>query len=191
MCAYHLAGIDRVYRQPSFTCNPSELTLNVARGLPWRVDLTTGREVEISGCKSERTAEKCKVQFSLQIMIVVICCNLVKACCMVLAVARSREPTLVTLGDAIDSFLRTPDSTTRGRCFADRRFMERQWRWGWKTGPRQWKQKGVHRWWTSVSKTRWIICNFFCLITIIVAAILLRLGIDHDGIYWGTDIKSM
>ena len=191
MCAYHLAGVRRLYLQASFKCNPSVLTSNVGRGLPWRVELTTGREVEISGCKSERTTEKCKVQFSLEIMIVVICCNLVKAICMVTAMIRSREPTLVTLGDAIDSFLRIPDPTTRGICFADREFIKREWRRGWRTGPRQWKQKGVQRWWTSASKTRWIACYLFCLITIVVAGVFLRSGMNHDGMYWNTDLKSM
>ncbi|PUU77973.1 hypothetical protein B9Z19DRAFT_1115177 [Tuber borchii] len=192
MCDYDQAGgTGQVYTSSPPTCNPSKLTSNVTGGLPWRVMLTTGEEVEISGCKSERTAEKCKVQFSLGIMIVVICCNLVKACSMVMAVVRSREPTLVTLGDAIDSFLRIPDPTTMGICFADRRFIKREWRRGWGTGPRQWKKKEVHRWWTNVSKTRWITCNVFCLTTIIVAGALLRLGLNHDGTYWSTDLKSM
>jgi len=114
MCGYDLADKPRVYLETSFTCNPSELTSNVARGLPWRVKLTTGDEVEISGCKSERTTEKCHVRFSLEIMIVVICCNLVKVFCMVMAVARSREPTLVTLGDAIDSFFENPGPNDNG-----------------------------------------------------------------------------
>ena len=81
-------------------CNTSEPTANLTSGFPWWVKLKTGEEVEVAKCKSEITEEKCKVRFSLGIMIVVIWCNLVKACCMVMAVVRSREPTLVTLGDA-------------------------------------------------------------------------------------------
>ena len=190
MCACQL-GITGVYRQSYFTCSPNELASNVTSGLPWLVKLGNREDVEISGCKSERTTEKCKVQFSLGIMIIVICCNLVKACSMIMAVVRSREPTLVTLGDALDSFLRTPDPTTRGTCFADRRFVDREWRHGWETGPRQWKQKGVQRWWTSVSKMRWITCSLFCSITIIVAGVLFGIGMKNDGNYWSTDIKSM
>ncbi|PUU77975.1 hypothetical protein B9Z19DRAFT_1127455 [Tuber borchii] len=106
MCNYNEVGVHQIYESTKSSCNPSELTSNATRGLPWRVELTTWEEVEIGGCKSERTSEKCKVQFSLGIMIVVICCSLVKACCMVIAVVRSREPTLVTLGDAVDSFWR-------------------------------------------------------------------------------------
>ena len=192
MCAYYQAGEARVYLEPAFPCNPSRLTSNVASGLPWQVNLTTGEEVEISGCKSERTGEKCRVQFMLNIMIVVICCNFIKACCMVMTVVRSREPTLVTLGDTIDSFLRIPDPTTMGICFADRRYIKREWsRGGWRAEPRQWKQKGVQRWWNSVSKTRWIICNIFGSIIVIVAGVSLRLGMDYEGQYWSTDIRSM
>ncbi|KAG0635408.1 hypothetical protein HOY80DRAFT_910725, partial [Tuber brumale] len=193
ICDYYRASPGRNYYRVGHTCNPSDLVSKVTNGLPWQVQLPTGSFVEIGGCKSEKTPkpEKCKVQFSLGIMIVVICCNFVKACSMIMAVVRSREPTLVTLGDAVDSFLRIPDPTTIGICFANRRFIKREWRHGWKTGPRQWKKKGAQRWWASVSKTRWITCNFFCSVTIIVAGVFLRMGIVNDGLYWSTDIKSI
>ena len=172
-------------------CNTNKLASRVASGIPWLVQIRTGEVVEIRGCKSERVAGKCKVQFSLGIMITVICCNLVKACCMVMAVVRSREPALVTLGDAIDSFLRIPDPTTMGICFADRRFIKREWRHGSRAGPRQWKRKGIQKWWTSVSKTRWITCNFFCSIAIIITGVLLGKGIGQDREFLSTDIKSL
>jgi len=108
-----------------FTCDTNQLASKVANGLPWIVTLNGGEEVEVVRCKSEITKEKCKVRFSLGIMIAVIGCNVVKASSMIVTVVRSREPTLVTLGDAIDSFLRIPEPTTMGICFADRRFIER------------------------------------------------------------------
>ena len=172
------------------TCDTNELASKVARGHPWLVTLKGGEEVEVSGCKSEMT-RRCKLQFSLGIMIAVIACNLVKACSMIMTVVRSREPTLVTLGDAIDSFLRIPDSTTMGICFADRQFIEREWERGSRAGPRQWKQNGVQRWWTGASKTRWITCNLFCSVTIITTSVLLALGIKQDRRYSSTDIKSL
>ena len=186
MCRDNPEGVG----QSGDRCNPNELASNVTRGLPWQMDTAAGL-IEISRCKSERTVGKCKVQFSLGIMIAVICCNLIKACSMIMAVVRSREPTLVTLGDAIDSFLRIPDQTTIGICYANRRFIDNEWGWRMTTGPRGWNQKEVQRWWTSVSKTRWITCNFFCSITIIAAGVLLRLGIRHDGYVSKTDIISM
>ncbi|CUS09940.1 unnamed protein product, partial [Tuber aestivum] len=172
------------------TCNANNIASEVAKGMPWRVHVVRG-EVEISGCRSEKIPEKCKVKFSLGIMIAVICCNLIKACSMIMAVTRSREPTLVTLGDALESFLRTPDQETMGMCFADQTFVKRKWRSGLSIMPEQWKVKGVQRWWTSVSQTRWVTCNFFCLIVIIAAALLLRSGMAKDGKYLETDITSM
>ena len=172
-------------------CYRSWISSMVANKLPWVLTLSTGEEVEVRGCKSEIIEERCKVQFSLGIMIAVICCNLVKACAMIMTFVRSREPTLVTLGDAIDSFLRISDPTTRGICFADRRFIDREWTRGWRTGPRQWKQKGAQRWSTNVSKARWITCNLFFGITIMVCTGLLQSAIQRDGIYFDTDIRSM
>ena len=184
MCSY--------FSQAPTRCDINKLASGVASGLPWLTpNIRPGEAVEITGCKSEIAKEKCKVQFSLGIMIVVICCNFVKSCSMILAFIRSREPTLVTIGDAVDSFLRIPDPTTIGICYADRRFIDREWRHGRRIGPRQWKQKEVQRWWTSVSKTRWITCKFFFSITIITAGLLLRLGIKHDGSLLSTDLKSM
>ena len=185
------AGWTCLYSGVSFKCNTNKLASRVESGIPWLVKIEPGEVVEIIGCKSEKIEGKCKVQFSLGIMIAVICCNLVKACCMVMAVVRSREPTLVTLGDAIDSFLRIPDPTTMGICFADRRFIKREWRHGSRAGPRQWTQKRIQRWWTSVSKMRWITCNFFCSTAIIITAWLLEKGIGQDRGFLDTDIKSL
>ncbi|PUU79607.1 hypothetical protein B9Z19DRAFT_1100738 [Tuber borchii] len=147
--------------QHSVRCKPNEITSRVASGLPWLVGLSAREEVEVSGCKSEKVADKCEVKFSLGIMIAVICCNL---------------PTLVTLGDAIDSFLRIPDPTTMGICFADRRFIKREWGRGW---------------WNSVSKTRWITCNFFCSIAIIITGVLLGMGIGQERRLVSTDFNSL
>ncbi|PUU77993.1 hypothetical protein B9Z19DRAFT_1144046 [Tuber borchii] len=187
-CAYPFYERGKDFRR----CNTSEPSVNLTSQLAWRVELKTGEEVEVAGCKSEITSEKCTVRFSLGIMIAVIGCNLVKACCMVMTVVRSREPTLVTLGDAVDSFLRNPDPTTIGVCFADRRYIERNWRRQSRAQPRRWKQRGVQRWWTSVSKKRRMICNFFCSITLIFAGMQLRNGMVNDRVYYGSiDPKSM
>ena len=98
---------------------------------------------------------------------------------------------MVTLGDAVDSFLRIPDSTTMEICFADRRYIEGGWKRGSRAGPRQWKQNGVQRWWKAASKTRWITYNFFCSVAIITTSVLLALGIKQDRLYSSTDIKSL
>ena len=173
------------------SCDTNRLASKVASGYPWIVTTNGGEEIEVIGCKSEIMKEKCKVRFSLGIMIAVIGCNLIKVCSMITTVLRSREPTLVTLGDAIDSFLSIPDPTTMGICFADRQFIEREWKHWSRTGQRQWKQNGVQRWWTSASKTRWITCNFCSLIVIIVGGVLLRLGMQSARFFSSAGIISL
>jgi len=52
----------------------------------------------IEYCLSEVVDEHCKLQFSKTVMIVVILCNLLKACCMLYAAFRQQEESLVTTG---------------------------------------------------------------------------------------------
>lgn len=74
----------------------------------------------IDHCLSRMKAEKCQLQFSLPIMIIVIICNLTKAICMLLTLRHRFATPLLTIGDAIDSFLRRPDIYTRNNCLGDK-----------------------------------------------------------------------
>lgn len=124
--------------------------------------LTIGRstlstiEVTVDYCLAHRVQEHCKLQFSVTIMIVVIVCNLVKAICMgVIAWKQDQQP-LVTLGDAIASFLRQPDMTTAGRCVADKAgFPSRR---SWTSLESSWTLT-EHYWFQAGSKRRWIASN--------------------------------
>ena len=73
--------------------------------------LTTKSEtrIPVDYCLSKRVKERCKVQFSLHVMIVVIISNLLKAVSMLLILWTQKSAPLVTLGDAIVSFLEVPD----------------------------------------------------------------------------------
>ncbi len=70
----------------------------------------------IDYCLSERVAGKCRVSFSLSIMIVVMVCNVGKALLMFHIAFRLKDKPLVTIGDAIDSFSNNSDHTTREMC---------------------------------------------------------------------------
>lgn len=80
-------------------------------------------------CWSEKVEEQCKLNFSLWIALIVITCNLTTVFCMIFTVWRRRDSALVTLGDAIESFLETPDSSTRGLCIFSSDVMKLLWRW--------------------------------------------------------------
>ena len=74
----------------------------------------------VDHCLSQPVGEEhCKVQFSVNIMIVVCLCNLGKMLVMGYVAWRRPPEPLVTLGDALQSFLDDPDQTTIGNCLAE------------------------------------------------------------------------
>ena len=117
---------------------------------------STGSTVEIDYCLSKKVQESCTVEFSVAIMIAVIVANAIKACCMLYTLRIQRANPLVTLGDAVQSFLTDNDATTANRCLADRsKFPDHEWV----------KPQGItwasqrYRWFSGASKTRWFTCN--------------------------------
>ena len=70
----------------------------------------------VLSCYSERTKEECDLSFSVYITFAVLICMLTKACCMYMTIFWSGEPALRTLGDAIESFLSSPDRHSVGMC---------------------------------------------------------------------------
>ncbi|KAI5836888.1 hypothetical protein DFP73DRAFT_488070 [Morchella snyderi] len=142
-------------------------------------------------CLSERMEEKCSLQFSMHIMIAVIICNAVKSICMFYTVCKSKENPLVTVGDAVSSFLESPDKTTAGMCIVSKKDIKKGI---WKhtsdgTTHGKWNMQlwkpCKHFWLSAASIGRWFICNALALTAISVAAFLLSLGLrgfDTDGI---------
>lgn len=86
-------------------------------------------DFDILYCWSEKVDEQCKLNFSLAIALIVITCNITTVICMIFTVWRRRDSALVTLGDAIESFLETPDSSTRGLCIFSSDVMKLLWTW--------------------------------------------------------------
>ena len=74
----------------------------------------------IDHCLSRRPAGKCQLQFSLPIMSIVMICNLTKAVCMLLTIRHRFATPILTLGDAVASFLKRPDIYTKNNCLSDR-----------------------------------------------------------------------
>ena len=93
-----------------------------------------------------QTNEKCGLHFSSTIMWIVCFMNFLK-CGFVIFVScySGCADSLVTLGDAVASFLENPDSTTKGMCLADKRSFPRKGPWG-TTEPIMFQSR----------KTRWI-----------------------------------
>lgn len=87
----------------------------------WKLD---GLPVEY--CLSKPAEESCALHFSLAIVIAVLACNLIKVLCMGLVAWMPSSPPLLTLGDAIASFLSEPDPTTANNCLVSRYRFQRE-----------------------------------------------------------------
>jgi hypothetical protein len=116
---------------------------------PW---LMLNQTVEY--CLSEKVKDVCRLQFAVPIMVVVLSCNFVKLLCMVLTLWTCKEFAMVTLGDALDSFLQNPDHTTRGMCTITKKEIETG-TWPDRSERRRWKERRHFRL-EAVGLRRWI-----------------------------------
>lgn len=102
--------------------NEFEVPRDRSKWAPW------GKPIKY--CLVEQVEETCRLQFNLPIALSVIISNLIKAVCMALTlVLYKNHAALVTIGDAVASFLDHPDPETRNRCLHSRRLVEAEWNW--------------------------------------------------------------
>ncbi|MCJ1376967.1 hypothetical protein MMC17_000057 [Xylographa soralifera] len=166
-------------------------------GLAWGCDVRTTEadpahwKIEnypIAYCLSQQVSEICRFEFTMQLLIAVILCNLIKAICMAITVWQQKVPTLVTIGDAISSFLNSPDPTTIKNCMMSKADVTRG-RWRHKKGSPggQIRTHGAlsgvwfpkrKRWFNAASPKRWIVCISLCVIALCVVAGLLSMSIN-------------
>ena len=144
--------------QPWFCGDEPCNTKNTTKAGTWQLN---GFKVDY--CLSQKVEEHCKLQFSGAILVVVIVCNFCKMTIMgYIAWKRPSEP-LVTVGDAIASFLDHPDLTTIGNCLAGKDQFERKSMSGpvGHQAPIDWDQGtmrcdlGTAYWYKAVSMRQW------------------------------------
>lgn len=147
-------GTGAITNPRNLSFNTSELSQRYSIDNDYRA--TPGLS-SIDYCLSRRAKGQCKLQFSLTIMIVVIICNMIKTICMAIISWKQDPEPLVTLGDAIASFLDRPDVTTDRRCIAGRTWFEDSRYWA-RFHLSRWDPKHL-RWFRAASRRRWIVCN--------------------------------
>ena len=166
---------------------------------PW---LVTPQKFEVDHCLSEKVDEQCSLQYSFTILIIVICCDIAKVLAMCAALWLVSERPLATIGDAIASFLESPDPHTAGCCLTEQiqartachksPFRWVRWRSGIqnqkyqhanrtfaeKIGPAAmvWKQKVV-RWYAVPSKSRWVAFGILYVGLLAASIAVLAIGI--------------
>ncbi|KAL4875254.1 hypothetical protein BJY04DRAFT_224224 [Aspergillus karnatakaensis] len=115
-------GQDRPYK--SYQC--AHYLSDIKQASRWMV-----RGYQVEYCLAEKTEEKCTLEYSLPLAVTVLGTNAVKAvliCVAVLLLGGDRNP-LLTLGDAIASFLRVPDchdGSGMGECLLTRDVVTRR-----------------------------------------------------------------
>lgn len=104
------------YACPPIAKNTYGLSFHPSNPFKEYRSLADERPIMFDYCLSERVDEKCQLYFNPPICLVVILCNVVKVICMFLTIHGNKKRILLTIGDAISSFLSRPDITTQGEC---------------------------------------------------------------------------
>lgn len=154
---------------PSYSLSGSSLDSSAGSTPSWPMQLDyspTSRVVEttVRHCLSEKVNEKCQLLFSLPLCLAVILCNSIKVLAIFLTAHGSRREVLLTVGDAMSSFLSNPDKTTEGNCLLSKSSIKASESWKPSSVNAHILQKGRQvtlskrqRWVYSVSRRDWIL----------------------------------
>ena len=101
-------------------CGLAELLIDSSH---WTINLsgsfaTPMPNLLVDHCLAESTVETCKLQYSSWILYVVIASNAIKLFSVIMTLKIIKGHHLITLGDAVASFLIDPDSDSKGGCLA-------------------------------------------------------------------------
>ncbi|KAF2792690.1 hypothetical protein K505DRAFT_338477 [Melanomma pulvis-pyrius CBS 109.77] len=127
-------------------------------------------------CLSEKATPHCKLRLNLPVAILVTVLNLLKAVVMFYTAYRIKEEPLMTMGDAVASFMEQKDPTTKTMCLLTVRDFQKKHTGPFPTGSKQW-MRIKHRWKDVTSKTRRITTLAMYIAVLILLSYLLRLGI--------------
>jgi hypothetical protein len=127
--------------------------------LTWEYDF----QYQIAYCLSEPQPEKCRLQFSLPLAIIVVFFNVAKALCMFNMLYKLDEKVdkspIVNIGDIVSSYLQRSDAYTKNMCLVTLDDLRRA-TWvchKWDTRQKEHKEKRRMRF-RAASRTRWAFC---------------------------------
>ena len=106
-----------------YPCELSTKSRRIANQLePYGVlpGIAGGNELPIQSCYSRTLTASCELSCSFPIGLTVLICIGLKLVCMVIAALERRQEVILTVGDAIASFLERPDPYTLNNCLMAR-----------------------------------------------------------------------
>ena len=71
-------------------------------------------------CMSERIEQRCRLEYSIHLVLIVVLIGLLKTATMLYVAFWVDDTPMLTIGDAISSFLTLPDMKTKGVCLLDK-----------------------------------------------------------------------
>lgn len=181
---------------PNWLCNmtgePGDPPCDMsALATAWQIANVPGQSdvVAVNYCLAKPFPNsQCMIKASSTLLLVVIVCNLLKLGCLVYVFCHSSFEPLATIGDAISSFLRSPDDTTKGLGLLDgfhmRKGLAPDTRWDPKT----------KRWGTISGTSRLtislILCSLIWIAGIILLVVIYEAGVGSMAYVWAEGIGS-
>ncbi|KAJ9492264.1 hypothetical protein VN97_g996 [Penicillium thymicola] len=152
----------------------------------------------VDGCLVIKSEDRCQLLYSPWICIIIALVTFLKVVAMFLAarIGRHRSPPLLTVGDAVASFMERPDQTTEGMCWLSNADVRRGvWKVSQKTEdpaeepleesqrePIVYKRLSRRKhWMQAASLPRWITTIVLCFACIVVGAFLFEQAIAPRG----------
>ncbi|KAF2737403.1 hypothetical protein EJ04DRAFT_574588 [Polyplosphaeria fusca] len=135
----------------------------------------TANGYPVQYCLSQPAKQVCKLQFSPPIAILVTILNFVKAIIIFYTAFRVKESPLMTMGDAVASFMDSQDPTTKDMCLLTMGDAK-QHKGYFPAGPKTWTQR-KNRWKDVISRTRYYTTFAMYLAAVILISALLDFGV--------------
>jgi hypothetical protein len=141
--------------------------------------LRTYNYSQTEDCLSREMPQRCRVDLSQTILFIVIACNFLKVTIMAIVLWRLNQETIVTIGDAIASFLQTPDHTTEDCCLMSSRTIDRVWKVPEVRSSQSFQPKRREPWLGAISARRWGVC---LLLYGLLQAVMRKLWLNKLGV---------
>ncbi|KAI0099440.1 hypothetical protein F4814DRAFT_442966 [Daldinia grandis] len=174
---------------------PTQLTWEFTTGSTLTSGLQPGAtDLLVQYCLANDLDRICHIGLSPTLLLTVTLCVILKTCTAIVVtvvLGRQNQPPLVTLGDAMESFIEKPDPITTGMCTIGQKEIRRAMR-SYRAflipGPRQWKALHRRRW-AVVPKLVWISSYLLFGIGIGICAYFFA-GIKRQGELVGSFYES-
>lgn len=136
-------------------------------------------DLKVDHCLAEPIDRDCSVGLSNILLLIVIICLLIKTitAMIITALVKHNHEPLVTLGDAIASFIRYPDNKTVDMCSITQVELRQTAKSAILPGPQTWQGK-IHRRWSVVPMAVWLSSYLLFAASIAIVAVFFFMALS-------------